>query len=90
MSKTPTLVFSLLLVAASCGGDSSRGGPGISGSAEPSTGSDAPGSTGGESSDAPGSTGGESSDAPGSTGGESTDAPGSTGGESTDAPGSTG
>ena len=34
----PTLSF--LLVAASCGGDISRGGPGISGSAEPSTGAD--------------------------------------------------
>ena len=33
MRKTLILAFSFLLVAASCGGDSSRGGPGISGSA---------------------------------------------------------
>ena len=40
MRKIPILAFSFLLVAASCGGDVSRGGPGISGSAEPSTGAD--------------------------------------------------
>ena len=40
MRKTLILAFSFLLVAASCGGDSPRGGPGISGSAEPSTGTE--------------------------------------------------
>ena len=40
MRKTLILAFSFLLVAASCGGESSRGGPGISGSAQPSTGTD--------------------------------------------------
>ena len=40
MRKILILAFSFLLVAASCGGDISRGGPGISGSAEPSTGAD--------------------------------------------------
>ena len=40
MRKILILAFSFLLVAASCGGDVSRGGPGISGSAEPSTGAD--------------------------------------------------
>ncbi len=35
MRKILILAFSFLLVAASCGGDSPRGGPGISGSAEP-------------------------------------------------------
>ncbi len=49
MRKTLGLVFTLLLVAASCGGDDPRGGPGISGTAEPSTSVDAntdtPGST---------------------------------------------
>ncbi|MXW99221.1 MAG: hypothetical protein F4118_09450 [Acidimicrobiaceae bacterium] len=50
MRKTLILAFSFLLVAASCGGDSPRGGPGISGSdggAGAST--DAPGSTDGDS-----------------------------------------
>jgi len=52
MRKTLILVFSFLLIAASCGGDSLRGGPGISGSdgvAGAST--DAPGSTDGDSGD---------------------------------------
>ncbi len=40
MRKILILALSFLLVAASCGGDISRGGPGISGSAEPSTGAD--------------------------------------------------
>ena len=50
MRKTLILAFSFLLVAASCGGDSPRGGPGISGSdggAGAST--EAPGSTDGDS-----------------------------------------
>ncbi|MYH42970.1 MAG: hypothetical protein F4131_04625 [Acidimicrobiaceae bacterium] len=40
MRKTLILASSLLLAAASCADDSPRGGPGISGSAEPSTGAD--------------------------------------------------
>ena len=52
MRKIPILAFSFLLVAASCGGDISRGGPGISGSAEPSTGADV---DAGASTDTPGS-----------------------------------
>ncbi|MDE0515681.1 MAG: hypothetical protein F4Y99_03900 [Acidimicrobiaceae bacterium] len=50
MRKTLILAFSFLLIAASCGGDSPRGGPGISGSdggAGAST--EAPGSTDGDS-----------------------------------------
>ncbi|MYB27778.1 MAG: hypothetical protein F4X38_01430 [Acidimicrobiaceae bacterium] len=54
MRKTLILAFSFLLVAASCGGDSSRGGPGISGSAEPSTGTDVDGGAG---TDTPGTDG---------------------------------
>ena len=57
MRKTLILAFSFLLVAASCGGDSSRGGPGISGSAEPSTGTDVDTGAG---TDTPGSTDGDS------------------------------
>ena len=55
MRKTLILAFSFLLVAASCGGDNSRGGPGISGSAQPSTGT---GGDAGAGTDTPGSTDG--------------------------------
>ena len=54
MRKLLILSFSFLLVAASCGGDTSRGGPGISGSAEPSTGTDVDGGAG---TDTPGTDG---------------------------------
>ncbi|MCE2511116.1 MAG: beta-propeller domain-containing protein [Acidimicrobiia bacterium] len=56
MRKTLILAFSFLLVVASCGGDSPRGGPGVSGSAEPSTGTDVDAGT---STDTPGSADGE-------------------------------
>jgi len=70
MRKTLILALSFLLVAASCGGDSSRGGPGISGSAEPSTGTDGDGGAG---TDTPGSTDdGAGTDTPGSTDGDPT------------------
>ena len=54
MRKILILAFSFLLVAASCGGDSPRGGPGISGSAQPSTGTDVDGGAG---TDTPGTDG---------------------------------
>ena len=56
MRKILILAFSFLLVAASCGGDTSRGGPGISGSAQPSTGTDV---DAGPGTDTPGNTDGE-------------------------------